>query len=86
MELIGEHQESTGLELADHFEKKTGEIISAGTLYTTLRRLCEEGWVTNSKVAGGDGRIRIYAITRHGRLELPVLKRLRKLKQIITSR
>lgn len=58
--------ERSGREIAALYEERFGQAISYGTLYTTLRRLKEDGMVTMRKTKG-DGRARHYRITASGR-------------------
>jgi PadR family transcriptional regulator, regulatory protein PadR len=60
-------ESSYGYELMERLEQFGFEQISAGTLYTTLRRmeqegLCESGW---ERSEGGPAR-RMYSITESG--------------------
>src|SRR5438552_2328737 len=59
-------RERTGREVAELFRKETKKSISYGTLYTTFRRLKEEGWVTVRDDTDADGRVRYFRITGAG--------------------
>jgi DNA-binding PadR family transcriptional regulator len=52
-------------ELASH-----GYTVSPGTLYPTLHRLEEEGLLTSSKEVVDGRALRVYEITKQGRLAL----------------
>lgn len=61
--------ERTGREVAAAWEKKTKRPIGAGTLYTTLRRLCERGLV-DQKARDQNARARWYVATAAGKKAL----------------
>src|SRR4051812_41456176 len=63
-------REKSGREIALHFEKETGRVISYGTLYTTLRRLREAGCVDSKDSEDADGRVRSFVLTGNGRIAL----------------
>lgn len=58
--------ERSGREVALRYKAETGRTISYGTLYTTFRRLKEEGWVSVRDDADEDGRVRYFKITGAG--------------------
>lgn len=58
--------EKSGRELAKAYEKEAGRKISYGTLYTTMRRLKEAGFVTVRDDEDADGRIRFFQATGAG--------------------
>ena len=58
--------ECSGRDVAKRFKKETGKVISYGTLYTTFRRLREQGWVTVREDEDEDGRMRWFRITASG--------------------
>src|SRR5262245_39141442 len=62
--------ERSGREVAQLFEKETGRSISYGTLYTTFRRLKEEGLVKVRDSEDEDGRVRSFLITGAGQRAL----------------
>src|SRR5690242_501267 len=53
------HREKSGLEVANAYEKEF-DAIKVGTLYTTLRRLGEEGFVGSRDDKDDDGRVRYF--------------------------
>jgi DNA-binding PadR family transcriptional regulator len=60
-------QERTGREVAREFRREHGSPISYGTLYTTLRRLNEAGFVDVTREdEDADGRFRYYRLTGAG--------------------
>lgn len=60
--------ERSGREIARKYKRDTGRTISYGTLYTTLKRMKESGWVTVREDSGEfeDGRVRHYRISSGG--------------------
>jgi DNA-binding PadR family transcriptional regulator len=60
------NEEQAGREVAASFRKEIGREIALGTLYTTLRRLKEEGLVNARDDEDEDGRIRFFTITANG--------------------
>ena len=58
--------EISGREVAKAYQKETGSAISYGTLYTTLRRLKEAGWVESRDDGEGDARVRFFKISGPG--------------------
>jgi DNA-binding PadR family transcriptional regulator len=60
-------RESTGRELAQNFAKSHGRALSYGSLYTTLRRMVEAGWLNQREDDDEDGRLRWYSLTAQGR-------------------
>lgn len=60
-------REKSGRDVAVEFEAETGKAISYGTLYTTLRRLREAGYVSARDDLDKDGRIRFFVLTGAGR-------------------
>jgi DNA-binding PadR family transcriptional regulator len=59
-------QELSGRDIAKLYRQETGRTISYGTLYTTLRRLKESGWITSRDAEDVDGRVRYFLITATG--------------------
>lgn len=64
------HDELAGREVAKRFEEEYSKSISYGTLYTTFRRLKEEGWVSMREDEDEDGRIRYFKLTGGGKAAL----------------
>jgi DNA-binding PadR family transcriptional regulator len=62
--------EISGRDLAKLYESETGSTISYGTLYTTLRRMKETGWVAVREDQDEDGRVRFFSITNGGKATL----------------
>jgi len=60
-------RELAGREVARRYEKETGKSIAYGTLYTTFRRLREDGLVSVRDDEDSDGRIRYFRITGTGK-------------------
>jgi DNA-binding PadR family transcriptional regulator len=58
--------ERSGREIAGLYRSATGKPIAYGTLYTTLRRMKERGWVSSRESADADGRLRFFRITGKG--------------------
>ena len=56
----------SGREVAELYRCEWGEPISYGTLYTTLRRLSNAGWVSVEEARDPDRRVRWYHITGRG--------------------
>src|SRR6266446_4951522 len=56
----------SGRELAKLYEKETHRSISYGTLYTTMGRLRDRGWVEQDDSEDDDGRLRYFVITGAG--------------------
>lgn len=59
--------ELSGRDVAKRFTVETGKAMSYGTLYTTFRRLRDEGWVSVRDDHDADGRVRYFQITGTGR-------------------
>ncbi|WP_038164912.1 PadR family transcriptional regulator [Verrucomicrobium sp. BvORR106] len=59
-------REISGRDLARLYEKETGKSMSYGTLYTTMRRLKDAGWVDVREDEDGDGRVRLFKISGKG--------------------
>jgi len=53
----------SGRDLAKRYLEENGKEISYGTLYTTMRRLKEGGWVEMRDEEEGDRRVRYFKIT-----------------------
>lgn len=64
------NEELSGREVAQIYKEKTGAAISYGTLYTTFRRLKEQGWVKTREDHDEDGRVRFFKIDVDGRRAL----------------
>ena len=58
--------ERTGREVAQAFARATGKEISYGTLYTTFRRMADNGWVRVRDDDKDDRRLRWFRITGAG--------------------
>lgn len=59
-------REVSGRELAKRYESEHGKSISYGSLYTTMRRLKETGWVEMREDEEVDRRVRYFKMTGHG--------------------
>lgn len=59
-------RERTGREIAKEFERQAGRPISFGTLYTTLRRMKDAGWVAVRDSEDEDGRLRWFRLKAEG--------------------
>jgi DNA-binding PadR family transcriptional regulator len=59
-------QRLTGRQLAKSYAEETGATISYGSLYTTMSRLREAGWVDQADSEDEDGRLRYFRITGKG--------------------
>jgi len=70
LEILSEHGELAGREVAKQFKAETGKTISYGTLYTTLRRLKEQGWVSTRDDEDEDGRVRFFSLDPRGKAGL----------------
>ncbi len=62
---LGAHKR-TGRELAKRYHEEIGKSISYGSLYTTMSRLKDQGWVDAEDSADEDGRLRYFRITGKG--------------------
>ena len=56
----------SGRELVELYRREWGESIPDGTLYTTLRRLKEAGWVSVEEARNADGRVRFFQLSARG--------------------
>lgn len=61
------NQEMSGRDVAKRYVEETGRNISYGTLYTTFRRLKENGFIKVRDGEDEDGRIRYFRIDATGR-------------------
>jgi len=59
-------REISGRDLAKRYQHETGKVISYGTLYTTLKRLKDGGWVESRDDEDADGRVRFFKLTGPG--------------------
>ena len=59
-------RERSGREVARLYEQGVGSSISYGTLYSTFKRLKEQGWVSVRNATDEDGRVRFFRITGKG--------------------
>ncbi len=62
--------ERTGRDIAKLYKRAAGRSISYGTLYPTLRRLVDAGWVRSRDDVNEAGRIKWFLITGEGRRTL----------------
>lgn len=69
-------REVNGRDLALRYEKENGKPISYGTLYTTMTRLKEAGWVEAREDEQGDRRVRLFKLSGSGSAALPKLRSL----------
>jgi DNA-binding PadR family transcriptional regulator len=60
-------EERTGRDVAKEYERITRSTISYGTLYPTLRRLADSGWVKSRDEITERGRVKWFRITGEGR-------------------
>ena len=63
-------EERSGRDVARLYWQQTGGRIPHGTLYSTLRRMRERGWVRMREDRDLDPRIRLFAATADGAHEL----------------
>ncbi len=63
-------EERSGREVARLYGRQTGNEIPHGTLYSTLRRLRERGWVRMREDRELDPRVRLFVATLDGVREL----------------
>lgn len=56
----------TGRELAARYKQQIRRSISYGTLYTTMSRLRDLGWVEAEDSEDEDGRLRYFRLTGSG--------------------
>ena len=63
-------EERSGREVAGLYRQQTGDQIPHGTLYSTLRRLRERGWVRMRADRELDPRVRLFSATAEGADEL----------------
>jgi DNA-binding PadR family transcriptional regulator len=68
-------KEQSGRDVALAYHGETGQELSYGSLYTTLRRLKESGFVDTRESEDEDGRIRYFKINGHGRAALAARRR-----------
>jgi len=59
-------QRLNGRELAARYKDRAGKTISYGTLYTTMGRLKDAGWVEQVDSEAEDGRLRHFRLTGNG--------------------
>lgn len=60
-------EERTGRDIAKEYKRITRSSISYGTLYPTLRRLADSGWVKSRDEITERGRVKWFRITGEGR-------------------
>lgn len=75
-------REVNGRDLAKRYESETGKSISYGTLYTTMTRLKNAGWVDAREAEEGDRRVRLFKLSGTAQAALP---KLRALEQSVSS-
>lgn len=63
-------REQSGRDVARLYREETGSTVSYGTLYTTFRRLKEQGWVSSRDDEDEDGRVRFFRISALGQRAL----------------
>jgi DNA-binding PadR family transcriptional regulator len=63
-------KEQSGRDVAAAYHQETGQDLAFGSLYSTLRRLKESGFVDVRDAEDSDGRIRYFKINGHGRAAL----------------
>jgi DNA-binding PadR family transcriptional regulator len=68
-------KEQSGREVAAAYHQETDQDLSYGSLYTTLRRLKESGFVDARDAEDADGRVRYFKINGHGRAALVASRR-----------
>ncbi len=64
------NDERSGRDVAKLYQQETSKTISYGTLYTTFRRLKDDGWVKVRDDQDQDGRVRFFKIDVDGRRAL----------------
>ena len=60
-------EELSGLDLQQAYLERQEEKIALGTLYWTMRKMGERGWIKVRDDDSSDGRFRYFAITDKGR-------------------
>jgi len=71
-------REVNGRDLAKRYESETGRSMSYGTLYTTMSRLKDAGWVSVREDEAGDRRVRLFKVTGVGQQALVTLRTLKE--------
>lgn len=68
--IIHKKKALTGRDIAAVYKKKMKRKVSYGSLYTSLRRLTADGFVSNTRPAKNskDSRIRVFSLTKTGRV------------------
>ena len=69
-------REISGRDLAKRYFDETGRSIPYGTLYTTMRRLKDGGWITVRDDEDEDGRVRFFKLSGEGALAIPRLRKM----------
>lgn len=72
----------TGTDIAARFSEAAGERIPRGTLYVTIGRLIEAGWVRNVSGVLEDRRTRKFALTADG---LDALRQARRAAEKLST-
>src|SRR5688572_9765326 len=75
LEILSEHGELAGREVAKAYAKEYKTTVSYGTLYTTMRRLKEQGLVATRDDEDEDGRVRFFSIDPRGKAALNAARR-----------
>jgi hypothetical protein len=60
--ILSAHGELSGRAIAKKFKEESRRTLSYGTLYTTLRRMKQEGWVKSRDDKDEDGRICFFEL------------------------
>ena len=71
-------REISGRDLAKRYQEENGESISYGTLYTTMSRLKDAGWVEARDDEAADRRVRLFKISGVGANALPQLRQMQE--------
>lgn len=65
--LLKDRGDMSGRDLARMYRENCERPISPGTLYVTLSRLRDRGWIEVEDAHDKDGRIRFFRVTPEGR-------------------
>lgn len=71
-------REINGRDLAKLYEKEMGKPISYGTLYTTMRRLKDAGWIESREDSENDRRARYFKMSAPGMRNQALVRQLRE--------
>lgn len=58
--------ERAGREIAKLYESRLGKPLSYGTLYPTLSRMADQGWIKSRDARTVDRRVRYFKMTASG--------------------